>query len=129
MVFHHFNYTFKFLPSPSQILSGLILAQIDQYNSEDFEKVENFNELIKLHLELWVHIFSLAKNTKLDFPLTPEILSNPNHEFVKTLIYIYSMQSFVFSEMNKASRKKDKSKIEWYGPFASALGFIVHCGN
>lgn len=39
------------------------------------------------------------------------------------------MESFVFSEMNKASRMKDESKIQYYGPFASALGFIVHCGN
>ena len=45
------------------------------------------------------------------------------------MIYIYSMQSFVFSEMNKASRMKDESKIKFYGAFASALGFIVHCGN
>ena len=44
-------------------------------------------------------------------------------------MYIYSMQSFVFSEMNKASRMKDESKIKFYGAFASALGFIVHCGN
>lgn len=58
-----------------------------------------------------------------------KILSNPQHKFVKTLIYIYSMQSFVFTEMNKASRLKDSSKIELYGPLASALGFIVHQGN
>ena len=31
--------------------------------------------------------------------------------------------------MNKASRTKDESKIKFYGPFASALGFIIHCGN
>ena len=62
-------------------------------------------------------------------PLTPKILGNPNHSFVKTMMYIYSMQSFVFSEMNKASRNKDKSKIKFYGAFASALGYITHCGN
>lgn len=62
-------------------------------------------------------------------PLTPKILSDPNHEFVKTLVYIYSMESFVFKEMNKASRSKDPLMIKMYGPFASALGFIIHCGN
>ena len=31
--------------------------------------------------------------------------------------------------MNKASRMKDKSKVKYYGAFASALSFIVHCGN
>ena len=24
---------------------------------------------------------------------------------------------------------KDESKIQYYGAFASALGFIIHCGN
>ena len=62
-------------------------------------------------------------------PLTPRILSNPNHDFVKTLVYIYTMETFIFSEINKASRNKDKEKIRYYGPFASALSFIIHCGN
>ena len=62
---------------------------------------------------MWKTIFSLSKSVK-DFkkPLTPEILSDPDHEFVKTLIYIYSMDSFVFSEMNRTSRMKDVSKIK-----------------
>lgn len=57
------------------------------------------------------------------------MLSDPNNKFVKTLVYIYSMESFIFKEINKASRDKDISMIEYYGPFASALGYIVHCGN
>ena len=62
-------------------------------------------------------------------PLTKKILADATHPFVQTMMYIYSMQSFVFSEMNKASRLKDESKFKFYGAFASALGFIVHCGN
>ena len=62
-------------------------------------------------------------------PLTPKILSDHNNDFVKNLIYIYSMQTFIFSEINKTSRDKDKSKIEYYGPLASALGYIIHIGN
>jgi len=31
--------------------------------------------------------------------------------------------------MNKASRDKDSSKIEYYGPLASVLGYIVHAAN
>ena len=61
--------------------------------------------------------------------LTPEILSNPNNEFVKILMYIYSMECFIFSEMNRASRNKDIDKIKFYGPLASALSFAVHSGN
>ena len=39
------------------------------------------------------------------------------------------MESFVFKEINKASRDKDKSKIKFYGPFVSALSYIVHAAN
>ena len=80
---------------------------------------------------MWKTLFSLAKMENVEFskPLTPKILSDPDHPFVKTLIYIYSMESFIFSELNKASRMKDESKIYFYGAFASALGFIIHSGN
>ena len=49
----------------------------------------------------------MVKDVDMRKPLTPKILSDPNHKFVKTLIYIYSMQTFIFSEMNRASRCKD----------------------
>jgi len=39
------------------------------------------------------------------------------------------MESFVFKEINLASRTKDLSKIKFYGPFASALGYIIHAAN
>ena len=86
--------------------------------------------MIRQVSEIWKRIFSLAKNgPAFDKPLDPAILADASNPFVKTMIYIYSMQTFVFSEMNKASRMKDESKIKFYGAFASALGFIVHCGN
>ena len=79
---------------------------------------------------MWRVIFSLTEK-EVDFkkPLTHKILSNPDNNFVKTMVYIYSMETFVFSEMNRASRTKDTSKIKYYGAFASALGYIIHCGN
>lgn len=39
------------------------------------------------------------------------------------------MESFVFKEVNKSSREKDKSKIKFYGAFASALGYVIHAAN
>lgn len=126
MIYGHLNHNHAFLPSPEQILSGIILAQVDQFRDED---LENFTPIIKSKVEVWKTIFSLGEMADLKKPLSPKILGDPNHKFVKTLLYIYSMESFVFSAMNKASRQKDVSKIEFYGPLASALGFIVHCSN
>ncbi len=62
-------------------------------------------------------------------PLNQKVLSNPKENVTKLILYIYSMQSFVFSGMNSVTRNKDISKIDIYGPFASALGFIVHAAN
>lgn len=52
--------------------------------------------IIVIYIELWKKIFEMVEDMDLGKPLTPEILSNSDHKFVKTLIYIYSMQSFIF---------------------------------
>ena len=79
---------------------------------------------------MWRKIFLMAKQVRhFDIPLDPQILADPKHELVKTLIYIYSMESFVFTEMNRTSRMKVVDNIKYYGAFASALGFAIHCGN
>ena len=39
------------------------------------------------------------------------------------------MQSFLYSELNLASRKKDKKKIKFYGPVAAALGYLITHAN
>ena len=89
-----------------------------------------FIDIISFQTTFWKQIFQLASN-EVDFkePLTHDVLSNPNHQMVKTIVYIYTMESFIFREMNRASREKDLSKIKFYGAFAAALGYIVHCGN
>ena len=60
----------------------------------------------------WKMLFKLADlDEEMDKPLTPKVLSNPNHKIVKHLMYIYSMESFIYADLNKACREKDKSKI------------------
>lgn len=39
------------------------------------------------------------------------------------------MESFLYTEINKASRDKDEDKLEFYGPIAAALGYIVQFAN
>lgn len=80
-------------------------------------------------METWKKIFSLAKSVDMKKPLTTSILSDSNHEFVKLMFYIYSMQTLIFGEMNIASRSKDLSKIPYYGPLASAIGYITHSAS
>ena len=74
-------------------------------------------------------LFDLAKLGSLDKPLTPTILSNPNHVITKHILYLYSMETFIYSEMNRASRMKDRSKIKYYGAFAATLSYIIYAAN
>ena len=75
-------------------------------------------------------LFDLA-NLDYDFdkPLTPKILRDPNHTVVKHLIYIYSMESFIYRDLNRVCREKDKSMIKFYGAYAAALSFIINIAN
>ena len=65
----------------------------------------------------------------LDKPLTVKILSDCDHPITKHIIYLYSMESFIYADLNKASREKDSSKIQYYGAFAAALSCIIHFAN
>ena len=62
-------------------------------------------DIIKSQTYMWKKIFALSTD-EADFkkPLTHKILSNPDSKFVKALIYLYSMESFIYSELNRASR-------------------------
>ena len=39
------------------------------------------------------------------------------------------MESFLYSEINQASRTKDITKIKYYGAFAAALSYIIFSAN
>ena len=61
----------------------------------------------KNYKEKWKLIFNLANLGDLNKPLTPRILSNPNHKITKHLLYIYSMESFIYQDLNRACRDQD----------------------
>lgn len=65
----------------------------------------------EVYAKNWKLLFEIDNLGDLDTPLTPEILSNPEHNVTKHLLYIYSMQSFVYPDMNQASREKLHGQI------------------
>ena len=74
-------------------------------------------------------MFLIAKLGDLDKPLTTKILSDPYHPITRHILYIYSMESFIYSDMNKSIREQDKTKIQHYGAFAAALSYIIYNAN
>ena len=65
----------------------------------------------------------------LNKPLTPSILANPYHKITKHLVYIYSMESFIYQDLNRACREKDTSQIQYFGAYAAALSYIIFGAN
>ena len=69
----------------------------------------------------------MVKEVDIKKPLDKKILSDHNNNFVKTLLYIYSMESFLFKEINRATREKDLTKLSSMdpSPLHSVSSFIV----
>lgn len=41
------------------------------------------------------------------------------------ILYLYTLDNFLFLELNKGSREGDQSKIETLGPYAAVFGSII----
>lgn len=39
------------------------------------------------------------------------------------------MESFIYEDLNRATRDKDRSKIKFYGAFAATLSFILYSAS
>ena len=39
------------------------------------------------------------------------------------------MESFIYTDLNKACRQKDSKAIKYYGAFSAALSFIIDNAN
>ena len=76
-------------------------------------------------LHVWRYIFEHLTHTDLQKELTKQILHDPKTDIVRALLYIYSMETFVYSTLNTATRDHDSSKIFTLGPMAAALAVIV----
>ena len=58
-------------------------------------------------------------------PIDHLALFNPNNEITQAILYIFSMETFLFRVLNAATKNQDESKIKTLGPFARVLSFIV----
>ena len=54
-----------------------------------------------------------------------KILDNPNHKVTKFLLYLHSMETFIYKELKNASKKQEIEQIEFLGPYAMCLSYII----
>jgi hypothetical protein len=58
-------------------------------------------------------------------PIDWESLNNPENPLVILIMYIYTLETFIYYEINKGLRTKDTSKARTLGPFSKVLGYIL----
>ena len=54
-----------------------------------------------------------------------QILDNPRHEVTKFLLYLHTMETFIYKELKNASRNQDDERIGSLGPYAMCLSYIL----
>jgi len=80
-----------------------------------------FDELPKTGIDYWGEESEIDHNT----PLTGLILDSPTHPVSQMLLYLYSLDSWLFSQLNSGSREGDQAKVDTLGPYAYAFGYVI----
>ena len=79
---------------------------------------------------MWQSFFKFSiQDFPMNKPLSLEILHDTNHFITRFLVYLHTMQTFLFQDLKDASRLRDESKILTLGPYALCLSFILAKSN
>ena len=81
--------------------------------------------LIKNMVYTWGQLFTEDIHIHFYKPLELEVLWCPAHKVTCRILFIYSMETFVYSALNTATRTQDESKVLTLGPLAQALTQIL----
>ena len=66
---------------------------------------------------------------KKDQPLTQKILSDPTNDVTKLILFLYSMESFIYTDLNKSNCDKGHRQIKFLGVPRSSLDNETHLQN
>ena len=78
---------------------------------------------------IWTKIWKLANIKNQDEPINSSILSDPKNPLVVFILYAYSLETFLYSVLNRALMENDSKKIKTLGPFAKVLGKILQSSS
>ena len=94
------------MPTLREIRDQLINAQMKDIQKK-LNSMTKFSAVLQKYKENWEFLFELGELGDIDKPLTKKILSNPTHKVTQLLLYIYSMECFIYTDLNIACRRKD----------------------
>lgn len=89
-------------------------------------------ELHRLALEeigrAWeIKIFGVMKqHVDFDEPISKVTLAKPKDPMTQFLLYMWSLETFIYDDVNKALRFKDENSVENLGPFCFCLSKILN---
>ena len=99
-----------------KIINGIIKEQI-LYTADQEDSIEY--QHVKL---VWMTFLKVQDIDDLD--QVPNV-SDPNHKDVKAILFLYSLDSFLYHRLNQISRKKDASAIWTLGAYSVALTRVI----
>ena len=79
--------------------------------------------------KIWNVITKLANLGPLREPLKKEEMANPDSPVVRNILYLHTMEMFLYHALNQASRVQDAPKVQTLGPFSMALSLIFRSGS
>ena len=101
-----------------------------ELESENWNDKTMFERLKDQYTYNWQFLFQLGSlGHPLHKPLNKKILSDSTNSITRLILYLYSMESFIYTDLNKACRIKDHKAIKFYGAFSAALSFIIDNAN
>ena len=106
---------------------GIVEEQLTELEkTSDGETDEHHQKAVEAHTHAWHFIFdSLQLDRNSQQQLTDEELTDPNGVVCKAILFLYSMETFIYRNVNAGTRNQDHSKISSLGPFAFALSWIT----
>ena len=88
-----------------EVMNGIKTENLNQAMNPKFKMSKKEKETLQELIETtWDVISKLADLTSFGNEPDEYVLSNSDHIVTKTIIYIYSMESFVYKELNLSSR-------------------------
>jgi len=81
--------------------------------------------MVILEKKGWVKMFSKFEIENFDKQIEIEELLDPDSKIVKTILFIYTKETFLPYFLNISNRQQLKDSINTLGPYACILAFIL----
>ena len=108
VILHMFEQDYQYFPTLRNIKDGLMRAQMSQLNQEkrEWHDKTKFRKLKDSYASKWKILFEIDQLGDIDKPLTAQVLCNPYHPITKHILFLYSMEDFIYQGLNKTCRDK-----------------------